>query len=497
MSHARETVNLPTAWQMQNPKYSVKILIGLLFVTIFGGLLRWVRLGEPKAVVFDEIYYAVDAQSLLQSGVEKSSIENVETALLNSNTNLFLDQGAFVAHPPTGKWLIAIGEYLFGLTPFGWRFSAAVFGTMLIVLTFFVARRLLKSNLFALLAALLVALDGLAIVMSRIALLDGFLIFFILLSLLFILIDIDKTKLKVDNQAVTNSKFGPRFSWHSYRWLSGITIGLAISTKWSGVWFLAVFILLLVLVDIFFRSQYQPKNLFIGHALKDWWLIFLQIPLTAFGVYLLSWSGWFISNIGWGRNISQNAFLSLFEYHKEIFNFHTQLSQVHNYQAYAAGWPILFRPTAFYYQETNLNCASELCASEILAIGNPAIWWIGVIALIALFIWFIREPKFEIGLVLVLFLTGWLPWFAYPQRPTFYFYAIVMMPFIAIAIALLFRQLAWIFKSNGLSNWTSISFMTIYLFIVIGLTVFFLPVWTAISIPKNEWLWRMWFDIWI
>lgn len=497
MSHARETVNLPTAWQMQNPKYSIKILLSLLSITLLGGFLRFIRLGEPNAVVFDEIYYAADAQSLLQSGVEKTAVENLESEMLNANTNIFFDQGAFVAHPPLGKWLIAFGEYLFGFTPFGWRFSAALFGTLLIILTFLVARRLLKSNWFALFAASLVALDGLAIVMSRIALLDGFLVFFILLALFFFLIDIDQSKTKVENQPLKESRFGPHYSWHFYRWLAGISLGLAISIKWSGLWFLAVFGVLAVVVDIFFRSQFQPKRIFSGHIIKDWWLLFIQLPLTAFLIYLLSWTGWFVSSIGWGRNISQNAFISLYEYHREIWNFHTSLTQEHNYEAYAAGWLILLRPTAFYYEETNLNCAADLCSSEILAMGNPAIWWVGVIALISLLVWFIRQPKFEISIILVLFLAGWLPWLGYPERPTFYFYAIVMMPFIAIALAFLFRQLTWILKSNGFSNWAGTSLTAIYLFIVLGLTIFFLPIWTAISIPKNEWLWRMWFDSWI
>ena len=497
MSHARETVNLPTAWQMQNPKYSIKILLSLLSITLLGGFLRFIRLGEPNAVVFDEIYYAADAQSLLQSGVEKTAVENLESEMLNANTNIFFDQGAFVAHPPLGKWLIAFGEYLFGFTPFGWRFSAALFGTLLIILTFLVARRLLKSNWFALFAASLVALDGLAIVMSRIALLDGFLVFFILLALFFFLIDIDQSKTKVENQPLKESRFGPHYSWHFYRWLAGISLGLAISIKWSGLWFLAVFGVLAVVVDIFFRSQFQPKRIFSGHIIKDWWLLFIQLPLTAFLIYLLSWTGWFVSSIGWGRNISQNAFISLYEYHREIWNFHTSLTQEHNYEAYAAGWLILLRPTAFYYEETNLNCAADLCSSEILAMGNPAIWWVGVIALISLLVWFIRQPKFEISIILVLFLAGWLPWLGYPDRPTFYFYAIVMMPFIAIALAFLFRQLTWILKSNGFSNWAGTSLTAIYLFIVLGLTIFFLPIWTAISIPKNEWLWRMWFDSWI
>ena len=497
MSHARTTVNLPTAWQMQNPKYSLKVLISLFFVTSLGGLFRWVRLSEPPAIVFDEIYYAVDAQALLQSGTEKTTIENAEAEILNGNTNIFLDQGAFVAHPPTGKWLIAIGEYFFGFNTFGWRFSAALFGTLLIVLTFLVTRKLLKSNWFALLAASLVALDGLAIVMSRIALLDGFLIFFVLLSILFLLIDVEKSVARIDQRLIVESRFGSIYYWHWYRWLAGVSLGVAVSIKWSGLWFLAVVGLIVVLLDIFFRSQLHPKYLIFGHVLKDWWLIFIQLPLTAFLVYLASWTGWFLSDLSWGRDTANSALESLLNYHQQIWNFHTQLTESHNYESYAAGWPILYRPTAFYYEESNLNCAAELCASEILAIGNPAIWWVGVIALLALVIWFIRKPSFEVGLVLILFLVGWLPWLAYPNRPTFYFYAIVMMPFIAIAIALLFRQLTWIFKTSGFSNWAGTSLTTLYLFIVLGLSVFFLPVWTAISIPKNEWLWRIWFDLWI
>jgi len=497
MSHARSTISLPTFWQMRTPNFSLKIFIGVFFVTLLGGLFRWIRLSEPKAVVFDEIYYALDAQSLLQSGVEKVAIENPEAQMLLGDTNIFFNEGAFVAHPPTGKWLIAIGQYLFGFNPFGWRFSSAFFGTLLIILTFLVARKLLKSNWFALFAAGLVALDGLAIVMSRIALLDGFLIFFVLLAVYFLLVDFEKTAFKIESDQITPTRFGPFFYFHWYRWLAGLSLGIAVSIKWSGLWFLGIFGLIFIAFDLYFRSKFQPKYLVLGSLIKDWWLIFVQVPLAAALVYLLSWSGWFLSNLSWGKLYYQNAWEAFFYYHQQILNFHTQLTETHNYQSYAAGWPILYRPTAFFYEETQINCPAETCASEILALGNPAIWWIGVIALVVLLFWFIRKPRFEVGLILIMFLTGWLPWFIYYERPTFYFYSIIMLPFIAIAIALAFRQITWLFKTNGFSNWSGISFGSIYLFIVLVLTLFFLPVWTAISIPKNEWLWRIWFETWI
>ncbi len=497
MSHARNTINLPTAWQMRTPKFSLKIFIVLFFITFLGGLLRWLRLTEPKAVVFDEIYYALDAQSLLQSGVEKVAIENPDAQMLLGDTNLFFNEGAFVAHPPTGKWLIALGQYLFGFNTFGWRFSSALFGTLLIILTFLVARELLKSNWFALFAASLVALDGLAIVMSRIALLDGFLTFFVLLAVLFLLKDLETSAVRIDNSPIIKTRFGSYYYFHWYRWLAGISLGLAISVKWSGLWFLGILGLLALEFDLYFRSHYQPKFLFLGHLLKDWWLIFIQLPLTVVLVYVISWTGWFASSLSWGKNYYDSIWQDFYYYHQEIFNFHTQLTQEHNYESYAAGWPILLRPTAFYYEETNLNCPAEVCASEILALGNPAIWWVGAIALIFLLLWFIKKPRFEVGVTLVLFLTAWLPWFIYYERPTFYFYSIAMIPFIAIALALSFRQLTWILKTNGFSKWSGISFGSVYLFIVLVLTLFFLPVLTAISIPKNEWLWRIWFDTWI
>jgi dolichyl-phosphate-mannose--protein O-mannosyl transferase len=144
-----------------------KRFIPLSLITVFALILRLWNLNKPSGYIFDEIYYAKNANSLIQNGVEINAA----------------GEGEFVVHPPLGKWLIGIGIRVFGNNEFGWRISAALIGTVCVVLLFLITQRLFNSFYLSHIAALLMALDGLNLVMSRIALLDIFLLFFIFLLL--------------------------------------------------------------------------------------------------------------------------------------------------------------------------------------------------------------------------------------------------------------------------------------------------------------------------
>ena len=96
----------------------------------------------PADQLFDEAYYPPEAHELLTWGFE-------------------YNRGySFIVHPPLGKWLIALGEQLFGYDSFGWRFPSAVAGAVAVVVLTRLARRLTGSTLLGLLAGLLLALDG-------------------------------------------------------------------------------------------------------------------------------------------------------------------------------------------------------------------------------------------------------------------------------------------------------------------------------------------------
>src|SRR6202046_799945 len=121
---------------------------GPLLVTLFVAFLRFNRLGLPHAVVFDETYYVPDAYGILRHGVEIDHVKNVNALLARGSTHILAGtRGEYVAHPPLGKIMIAAGEWLFGLTPFGWRSAVAVAGSLAILMTARITRRMTRSTL--------------------------------------------------------------------------------------------------------------------------------------------------------------------------------------------------------------------------------------------------------------------------------------------------------------------------------------------------------------
>ena len=107
--------------------------IGPLAVAAIGGFLRFWKLDRPHHLVFDETYYVKQGVSYLKVGYElagRTDLKKPDDLFNRGNTNVFATTPDFVVHPPVGKWMISVGEMIFGTTnPWGWRFSSAVCGT--------------------------------------------------------------------------------------------------------------------------------------------------------------------------------------------------------------------------------------------------------------------------------------------------------------------------------------------------------------------------------
>lgn len=401
-------------------------------IIAFALILRLWRLNLPKGYIFDEVYYAKNANSLIRNGVELNAQGLAE----------------FIVHPPLGKWLIGIGIKVFGNDEFGWRISAAVIGTLSVVLIYLITKELFKSVFLSNVAAALMAFDGLALVMSRVALLDIFLLFFILLAFYFLI--------------------------KNYLWLSGAAIGLAASTKWSAI-FLIPFFILLTLNYL----QIEPVK-WLKRAAQ-----FIFLPSL---VYLLSWSGWIFTSGGWDRQSGSNVFTSLWKYHIEILDFHRNLVETHSYAANPWSWLILGRPTSFFY-ETPSGCGVSSCSQEILAIGTPILWWAGIFAIALTFGFFVTNRD-RISMIILAGIAGtYLPWFLIQSRTTFYFYAISILPFLILALIYSFN---WALKYGDYRK------QIIGFLVVVALNfIYFLPILLGIEIPYSQWLSRMWLKSWI
>ncbi len=125
------------------------------------------------------------------------------------------------------------------------------------------------------------------------------------------------------------------------------------------------------------------------------------------------------------------------EYHAQMWDFHTHLTTPHDYAAKAFTWMIQWRPTSFFYESpepAQQACGSDRCSQAITSLGNPLIWWLGCIAIVAAIYWIVTRRDAIFAATLTGLGAGWLPWFLFPERTIFTFYAIVMLPFVALTL---------------------------------------------------------------
>jgi dolichyl-phosphate-mannose-protein mannosyltransferase len=501
-----------------------------LAITALAGWLRFADLGSPHAVVFDETYYMKDSLSLLRWGYERNFVDNANDKILAADPStwrtldIFTNGPEFIVHPPVGKWMIAMGEYAFGLSPFGWRFTTALLGTLLVLLVVRIGRRLTRSTLIGGIAGLLLAVDGMAITMSRTGLLDGVLVFWVVVAFGCVLMDRERTRRRMaaavlafpDDRAAMvelGAGLGPWTGLRPWRWAAGLALGLACGTKWSGVWFLVAFGLLSVVWDVGMRRVIgvRTQQAYLGAALEGV-LGAVAMAGTAVVVYLATWTGWLLTDGGYDRHWADTspatgvwsavpaALRSLWHYHAEMLNFHTHLTSPHSYQSNAWSWMLQTRPTSFYYESRNLGvdgCTADKCSTEVLALGNPIIWWAATAALVhQSWRWFSRRD-WRSGAIVLAVLAGWLPWLGFQGRTIFTFYTVAYVPFMCLALAMTLGVMLGPKDASARRRTIGATAVGSIVLLAVAAAWFFYPVWSGGVIPYSSWQIRMWFPTWV
>jgi dolichyl-phosphate-mannose-protein mannosyltransferase len=429
--------------------------LAISFVTVAGGALRFWHLGTPGTLVFDEAYYAPDACTLVHS----ASACGVA--------------GTFSkVHPILGKWIIGLGIELFGYRPFGWRVMAAVFGTLSIALLFLLARRLLRSTAAAVFASAFLALDGLSFVQSRLAMLDVFVTTFALATFLFVVLDRDR-----ERQA--DERLGDR------RWLlaAGVAGGAAMATKWSGIPFVAAAAILVLAWDARAARELRVDRPLARTLRRDAWVLviaFVALPLV---VYIGSFVGGLDAPLfaaPWDRGSWVRAFLG---WQKHIFTFGIALHGVHPYTSPAWSWPLLKRPVVYHID------VSGGAYREILALGNPAVWWPAIVATaVCLVRWFRRRDAEQAdGAIIAGLVAGWAWWLPVTsvRAFSFLFYMTPAVPFLCLALVRVL-QLAWPNIIGRIVTGATAA-------AVLGLFIFFYPVLASAPVGADAWSARLWF----
>ncbi|MGK2880766.1 MAG: dolichyl-phosphate-mannose--protein mannosyltransferase [Mycobacterium sp.] len=472
-------------------------------ITALAALTRLLNLHSPTDAgtpIFDEKHYAPQAWQMLgNDGIE-------------DNPGFGL-----VVHPPLGKQLMSIGEWIFGYNGLGWRFSGAVAGVVMVLLVVRIVRRISRSTMVGAIAGLLVIADGVSFVSARTALLDGFLTVFVVAAFGCLIVDRDQVRERMHiallDGRIAETPFGPRLGVRWWRFGAGILLGCAFATKWSGLYFVLFFGLMSLAFDVAARRQYRVPRPFAGVLRRDFGPSAYVFGLLPIAVYLASYARWFASETGInryeaGRSIGADgpplvpdAIRSLWHYTFKAYTFHSELTNTagnhHPWESKPFTWPMSLRPVLYAIDQENVpGCGTASCVKAVMLIGTPAMWWLAV-PVIGYLVWrtFVRRD-WRYAAVLTGYCAGWLPWFADIDRQMYFFYATTMAPFLAMAIALICGDI--VNRPNQNPERATLGWLVVSFYVALVLTNFawLYPILTGLPISQATWDMEIWLPSW-
>lgn len=432
------------------------------------------RINQPSRYVFDEVYHAVTAKL-----IARNDPQAFEWTAPAPEPNTAVDW----LHPPLAKYTQALSIRAFGETPLGWRLSSVVFGVVVVGLTVAVLWQVTQDRWLALTAGWLVSFDGLLLVQSRVAMND---------------IHVTAAVLAT---AWCYGRYRSRLKSHGFslaRWwllTTGVLAGVAMATKWSGVFvlvWLGVWEAWSVLKLVWQRQTTSA-------AIKAFQLI-LALGLLPAMIYVLSYGLMFAQ----GKSLvcfanrpiagecyerfTQNAngqwqstglyWSHFMELHRQIWVYQTRLEATHGYQSRPWQWFLNLRPV-WYHVEYSPQHPDQI--GNIYAFGNPVLFWLGAAAVVVSLAWLGRglvrhstEPHItrdhqQLWWMLSLYGLLWLPWQASPRIMFFYHYT-PAVPWLVMILSWWLWRLPRQFTLLALAL-TGLAFVVWY------------PHWTGILVP--------------
>jgi dolichyl-phosphate-mannose-protein mannosyltransferase len=426
-------------------------------VTIGGGLLRLRGLRNPGSMIFDE-FYANDACFYLHSS---SSICGVPREITP-------------VHPPLGKWLIALGIRTFGFDPTGWRIASVVAGTLTIAAVYVLGRKLLGSTLGAAVASGLLAVDFLHVVMSRVAMLDVFVTFLSVIAFLCLAYDRDRLL----SAARPPPQRGFSLRDRPWRFAAGAAAGAAAASKWSGWLALAGVIALTIGWEISARVRRDDQGVARRVAVEEGPTVLLGLVLVPLVVYAATFAGRLHGSLlalPWADNSWIRAFV---DRQVSMARFHLPLSGDNPYASPAWSWLLLKRPVVLaLYQPT----AGRV--KEVMATGNPIVWWASIPALALLVVRWIRRgiTAAPAGFIVTAFAVSYIPWLVLglARQQLFLFYLLPAVPFLCLALGAVAASVGSSIQGRVAVATFGVATVTAF--------AFFYPILTAAPLSSSGW----------
>lgn len=414
---------------------------------------------------FDEIYHARTAYEMTQG------LYNYEWT-----------------HPPLGKFIISIGVGIFGMAPFGWRVMGVLFGIAMLPVLYLFIYRMSEDTFVSTLTTILMAADFMHFTQTRIATIDVYGTFFILLMYYFM-------------YQYTQMSFYDTRLLKTFRPLlfCGIAMGLGCASKWTAV-YAAVGLAVIFFFTIFVRwmEQLHALNLnqknrskmeqsmvegFSINSIKTCGFCMISFVVIPALIYLLSY-------IPFENGEDMGLFAKMIKNQKDMWSYHSNLAATHPYSSRWYEWLTIKRP--LWYFSTSLDGDVQ---SNISAMGNPLIWWVGLPAILFVTYHMLRYRDKKAGFLCVGYLAQLLPWTGV-SRCTFIYHYFPGSVFLILMIGYSMHLLNERYKSKLLGSLLKKSFI-VYVVAAVFLFAMFYPVISGYPMDISYGKYLRWFESWV
>ncbi len=393
------------------------------------------------------------------------------------------------SHPPLGKIIISIGISIFGMNAFGWRVMGTLFGIAMLPILYCFAKYVFKKTSFAFITTFLFAFDFMHFTQTRIATIDVYGVFFILLMFFFMYKYFTMSFFR-DGLAKTLVPLG----------LAGIFFGLGIASKWICFYAGAGLAILLLISFIMRYLEYaRYKNcddMRYREAVKGYWkniivtvlfccVFFIMIPAV---IYCASYMVYPDVMEAYKTSGLRGYISRVWYYQDFMFSYHSGLTATHTYQSQWFEWALDLRPMWY-----SINYFPNNEIATISAMGNPIVWWLSLAGIIGLVIQLIRRRiRFDAPVIMILVgtLSNLLPWVVI-SRCAFIYHYFATVPFIIMAAVYLIKSLEEEHEWLSYVKWTWVG-------VAACLFALFYPVIAGIRINESyalnlEWIRSWWF----
>jgi 4-amino-4-deoxy-L-arabinose transferase-like glycosyltransferase len=312
-------------------------------------------------------------------------------------------------HPPLGKLIISVGIAIFGMVPFGWRFMGTLFGVLMLPVLYVFLKNMFGKTPIAACGTILFGFDFMHYVQTRIATIDTYGVFFILLSYFFMYRYITRDPEEPFNKGLPSLG------------LSGLFFGIGCASKWIVI-YAGVGLLVLYLIRLIWCWKYYKDNElngFKGFLISTLLCTFTFFVIVPAVVYCLS----YIQNgRAAGMRISEGMlwdprfYQLIWNNQTFMFGYHAKLVATHSYGSVWWQWITDGRPI-LYYRE-----AANGIKSSFASFGNPIVWWGGFLAIIAMGYRSIKFKDSKALFILIGYFVQLAPWLVITRVVFIYHY---------------------------------------------------------------------------